>query len=155
MIKGLVLFHSHAAADSPETKENRDRTIRFVRVSHHDFLRQFIPDLFAPEHAEKHHHQIEILQRRAALLTPQAIIASLEGMKQRPGYLDALANLQVPVYFILGKLDSRIPFRMVLQQAEVPAHAEVLLLGHVGHMGFFEARDITLNAIRAFARRFA
>jgi pimeloyl-ACP methyl ester carboxylesterase len=155
MLRGIVLFHSHAAADSPEARENRERTIRLVRADHHDFLSQFIPDQFAAGQVMRHQHHIDMLQRRASALLPQSIIASLEGMKRRSGYLDTLKELPAPVFFILGKQDSRIPYQTVLEQAALPAHAEILLMDNVGHMGFLEARDSTLLAIKGFADRFA
>ena len=41
----------------------------------------------------------------------------------------------------------------LLQQAEAPAHSEILLLDHVGHMGYIESPAVTLQALSHFASR--
>lgn len=152
-LKGFGLFHSHALADSPEAKLNRNRTISLVKADHGGFIYNFIPDLFAPENVSKHEKEIKKLFDEALLISRKAIIAALEGMKLRTDKLDVLINARVPVLFILGKKDSRIPFEKTLAQAALPATGEILVLDNVGHMGFIEARKITLMAIEGFAAK--
>lgn len=151
--KGLVLFHSQAAADSTEARENRNRTITIVKKNRSAFIHQFIPGLFDQRNAPQFSLQIENLVRIASEVKDTSIIAALEGMKERKGWLGLLAKITIPVLFIAGKQDSRIPFSMVLEQAGLPAHSEVLLLDNVGHMGFLEAPSETLSALRHFALR--
>jgi len=71
-------------------------------------------------------------------------------MKRRISRLEVLSEARVPVLFITGKLDTRIPFEKVLQQAALVQHSEVVFLGTTAHMGFLEARDITLRAVKNF-----
>jgi pimeloyl-ACP methyl ester carboxylesterase len=149
----MVLFHSQAAPDTEQAKENRRRTIDIVRKNRGGFIRQFIPDLFDPNHLDKYTEQIKGLHEEAGSMSPDAIIAAIAGMRDRKGGLDFLSSAIVPFLFILGKQDSRIPYRMVLDQAVIPTHSEVLLLEDVGHMGYIEAPIITLQAIRYFALR--
>ena len=153
MPRGMILFHSQAAADSAEAKANRDRAISLVKADHSNFIHQFIPGLFAPENVIRYESQIAELVLRASRITPASIIASLEGMKQRPDRTDVLAEMDIPFYFIAGKKDTRIPASLVMQQAAIPSHSELLLLGNVAHMGYIESRDVTLHAVRGFALR--
>lgn len=153
MLRGMVLFHSQAAADSPEARENRDRMIHLVRADHAHFIHEFIPSLFAPENKERLAGPIAAMSQQAAQLTPASIIAALEGMKQRRDQTDLLAEVPFPVFFVAGKQDTRVPPSVFLQQAVLPVHAEVLLLGRIGHMGFLEARHTILQAMEGFARR--
>ena len=153
VLKGMVLFHSQAAADSTEAKENRERMVRLVRADHSNFIHQFIPSLFTPENAARYAAQIAELSLQASRITPASIIAALEGMKQRRDQTDLLAEVDFPVYFIAGKKDIRIPASLVMQQAAIPSHSEVLLMGNVAHMGYIESRDVTLQAVRGFALR--
>ena len=152
-LKGFGLFHSHALADSPEAKLNRNRAISIVKADRGGFIYNFIPDLFAPENVSKYEKEIKKLFDEALLISRKAIIAALEGMKYRTDKLDVLINARVPVLFILGKKDSRIPFEKTLAQAALPATCEILVLDRVGHMGFIEARKLTLKAIEGFARK--
>jgi pimeloyl-ACP methyl ester carboxylesterase len=153
MVKGLVLFHSHANADSDEARENRRRTIEIVRKNRHGFIMQFIPDLFDQRHVENYREDIQKLQDVAALMTPEAIIAALSGMRDRPGQHQFLLKTEIPVLSILGKQDSRMPFNQLMVQAVIPSHSEILLLDDVGHMGFIEAPGKTMKALKHFAMR--
>jgi pimeloyl-ACP methyl ester carboxylesterase len=151
MIKGLVLFHSHANADSEEARENRRRTINIVKQNRGGFIRQFIPDLFDHKHVEEYAGAIHKLLDQAALMTPESIIAAVSGMRDRSNQLQYLLLTETPVLFIIGKQDSRMPYNQVLAQAVIPSHSEVLLLEDVGHMGFIEAPGKTLQTLRHFA----
>ncbi len=151
LLKGLVLFHSHANADTDEAKENRRRTINIVKQNKGGFIRQFIPDLFDQRHVAEYAADIEKLQEQAALMTPEAIIAALAGMRDRESQLQYLLLSEIPVLFIIGKQDSRMPYNQLMAQAVIPSHSEVLLLEDVGHMGYIEAPRKTLQALRHFA----
>lgn len=152
-VKGLVLFHSQAGADSPEAMANRERTIAVVQKDHHGFIKNFIPGLFDPENANKFSAEIKELQQTADSTPREGIIAALKGMKNRPDRQHVLAQLKSPILFIIGKNDSRIPMQVILPQASLPEHSEVLLLDHVGHMGFIEAPGKTFAAVKGLAER--
>lgn len=152
-LKGLVLFHSHAAADSLQGKINRSRTIEIIQKNHKDFMTYFIPELFAEENREIFSHEISILQKSSRNMTKLSIIASLEGMKHRPDSLDILENITCPILFIIGKKDSRIPWEMMQKQVYLPKISELLLLEGVAHMGFIEAKKICLKSIKAFVQK--
>ena len=153
IVKGLVLFHSNANADSDEAKENRRRTINIIKQNKDGFIRQFIPDLFDQKHVENYAGAIQKLQEQAALMTPEAIIAALSGMRDRPDRLQYLLLSEIPVLFIIGKQDSRMPYIQLMAQAVIPSHSEMLLLEDVGHMGYIEAPVKTLQALKHFAFR--
>ncbi len=149
----LVLFHSQAAPDSEEVKKNRERTIRIVEQNRAGFIKQFIPDLFAPQRLATFKDYIRFLEGEASLMSPQGIIAAISGMRERKGGLEYLRSATHPFLFIAGKQDPRISCKLLLEQAEIPSHSEVLLLEHVGHMGYIEAPAVTLEAISSFAAR--
>ncbi len=151
MLRGFGLFHSQADADSEEAKEGRDRTIGIIRANHSNWLNQFIPDLFAPHNREKYGSQIAALQAAADRIRPSCLIACLEGMKRRASRLDVLSGARVPVLFIAGKLDERIPIGKVTEQASLVQHAELLILSNVAHMGYLEASESCYLFLRNFA----
>jgi pimeloyl-ACP methyl ester carboxylesterase len=74
-------------------------------------------------------------------------------MKNRPDRRHVLVQATVPVLFIIGKNDSRIPMEVIVPQTLLPEHSEIMLLDHVGHMGFIEASDETFRALKGFAER--
>lgn len=153
MLAGICLFHSGALADTDEAVANRNRTIEIVKKHHHQFISQFIPELFAPENRGPLAAEIVILQDEARQIGPEAIVAALEGMKQRPSHLGTLLEVPFPVLFVGGKQDARIPVDKLLSQSVLPRHSEVLLLDGCGHMGYLEAPVTTLKAVKHFAER--
>jgi pimeloyl-ACP methyl ester carboxylesterase len=153
MLNGMCLFHSHAAADTEEVKENRRRTIEMIKLNRKGFIKQFIPDLFAEINVEQFAKEIDRLWKIADKMSGQSIIAALQGMMERSGKLDLLLNSTIPVLFIAGKEDMRIPVQNVLAQGILPRHSEVLVLADVGHMGFIEAKQQTIDMISCFAHK--
>lgn len=152
-VNGIVLFHSHGMPDSPEAKENRRRTINIVKQNKTGFIRQFVPDLFDQNHVEKYSNQISELIDESSKMSAEGVIAALSGMRDREGGLAFLMTTDRPVLFIVGKQDPRIPYNQLLAQAVIPAHSETLILDNVGHMGFIEAPETTLQTVRHFTAK--
>lgn len=152
-LRGFVLFHSQAGADSAETRINRERTITLVHKDHHGFIMIFIPDLFDPVNFKKFGKEIENLKELAQKTSKEGIIAALEGMKIRPDRQHVLLQSKVPVLFIIGKNDKRILMEVIMPQTLLPEHSEMILLDHVGHMGFIEASGKTYDVINKFSER--
>jgi pimeloyl-ACP methyl ester carboxylesterase len=152
-LKGFGLLHSHALADTPEGKLNRNRAINVVISDHGGYIMNFFPELFAPDNVPRFASEIDELYKEAVKTSPKAIIAALEGMKYRTDKLEVLVKSSVPVLFILGKKDNRVPFEKTMVQATLPSSSEIIVLDNVGHMGHIEARKQTLKAIRGFAEK--
>lgn len=150
-LRGFGLLHSHAMADTVEAKVNRNRAIEVVNSNKTTFIFNFFPELFAADNVEKHRGEIKKLYADAVKTSPKAIIAALEGMKYRMDKLDVLVKSKVPVLFVLGKQDSRVPLQKTLDQATLPSTSEILVLDNVGHMGHIEARKKVLKTIESFA----
>ena len=152
-LKGLVLFHSHAAADTEEGKENRNRTIEVVKKDHKNFIISFIPLLFAEQNLERFAKEIKQLQGIALKTPADGVIAALAGMREREDRTELLQKLDVPVLFIIGKQDSRIPLEVILPQLSLPKNCEAIILDNVGHMGFIEAEALTYASLEHFFER--
>jgi pimeloyl-ACP methyl ester carboxylesterase len=152
-IKGLCLFHSTALADSPEKKEGRERAIAIAKNNRTKFIRELIENLFAEENRRTMKPEIKRAKGIAAQTGNRSIIAALEGMKERSNREIILKFAQYPVLFILGKKDSVIPFESMESQVNLPKSAEVLALGHAGHMGFIENKELTFKTLYSFVSR--
>jgi len=152
-VKGFGFFHSHADTDTAEGKQNRDRVIAILRKNYISWVNQFIPDLFAEKNKTLYPKQIKQLQAIAGKMKATSIIAAQAGMRDRESKVSFLAIAPQPVFFIVGKDDSKMPVSKALEQSVLPKHCEVLLLADVGHMGFIEAKETTLNFLHCFASR--
>lgn len=153
MLHGLVLFHSHGAADDEVAHAARAKAMDEVRQNREAYVRGFIGGLFGQQAAIRHSAAAERITEIALSQTKEAVLASIAGLRDRTSKLSVLHELAVPVLFILGKQDSRMPFERIMAQMALPAHAELLLLSAVGHMGFLEAEATTAQAVAHFAQR--
>jgi pimeloyl-ACP methyl ester carboxylesterase len=151
-LKGLCLFHSSAAADNELKKKDRDRLIELVKQSKKDLVRQLIPNLFYKERKHLFKEQIKNLIKTSRKTPKQGIVAALEGMKERREREIILRFSTFPVFFIIGRHDTVVPFEKISEQTELPRNASVLILEDVAHMGFIEAGALCLEALRAFAK---
>jgi len=153
LLKGMVLFHSQAAADNEEGKQNRSRTIEVVKKDHKDYIAKFIPLLFAEENVSRFSKEIAHLREMSFQTPAQGVTAALAGMRDREDSLELLKKVGFPVFFVVGKQDSRIPIEKILPQLALPAHAEAVILDKTGHMGFVETPAKIFPVVDDFLKR--
>ena len=149
-LRGLSLINSHAMADSDERRAAREEVCRQVQTNRANYILSFIPSLFDDSRRAALSKDIKDLQDQCLETTTQSIIAAQRGMAQRPSHIATLASLDIPVYFIYGKKDSRIPIELAVTQTLLPRRAEALLLGDVAHMSFLEEREYIKPRLRNF-----
>jgi pimeloyl-ACP methyl ester carboxylesterase len=152
-LKGVVLFHSHAAGDDEQGKTNRSRTIEVVKKDHKNFISQFVPLLFAEQNVSLFQKEIENLKADSLKTSAEGVIAAMAGMRDRDDNLEVLSTLEAPLFFVVGKQDSRIPLEKSMMQIGLPKRAEAIILDGVGHMGFVEAPEKIFPALQSFLER--
>jgi pimeloyl-ACP methyl ester carboxylesterase len=152
-VSGLCLFNSTSYADSEEKKKEREKVIRLVKKEHKHYVQEVVTSLFAEENLPKLKEEVEKVKRIAVQVSRQAIINSLEGMKERKSRDMILKFAEFPVLFIVGKKDSVINYETMYAQMALCKFPSVLMLEHAGHMGFYEAPKETLKELEAFAAR--
>ncbi len=153
MLKGICLFNSHPYPDSAEERKNRSRTIKLVEQDEFGFVANFIPSLFPQGSQRKFSKEIKKLVERAKEIPKEGIIAALEGMKIRKNQSALLRSINVPVLFILGLKDPKAPLDRLWKMVSLPRQSECLIMRNVGHMGYIEAPEETLSAVKAFSKK--
>ena len=143
------MFHSSSYKDTNEKKIDRERSIETIKKKRKSFIKVFIGNLFASAKDPN----LKKVQDIANSASARALVAATEGMKNRKDREIILRFAQYPVLFIYGKKDKILNLETMLPQTETPADKEVLILENAGHMGFYEAKEETLNAIIKFANR--
>jgi hypothetical protein len=96
--------------------------------------------------------EISTLKEIAGICSAETIAASLAAMRDRADSSEYAKNSSLPFQFIIGKKDNSIPFEANFPMTSFPKTSFTLLLDHVAHMGFIEARSETLFAIRNFLK---
>jgi pimeloyl-ACP methyl ester carboxylesterase len=152
-VSGLCLFNSSSYADSEEKKKDRDRVIRLVKKEHKHYVGEVVVSLFNPDNVRKLTEEVKKVKRIAAEVSKQAIINSLEGMKERKSRDMILKFAEYPVLFIIGKKDSVINYETMYPQMGLCKYPSVLMLEEGGHMCFYEAPKETLQELAKFSDR--
>ncbi len=152
LLRGLCLLHSHALADSNEIKERRIITCDMVAQNRASYIVNFVPSLFDKSKLEPMNQEIKDLQDQCLETKIESIVAAQRGMCEREERIDVLRDLEVPILFIYGKNDNRIPVELGLAQAMEARHAEIMILDNVAHMSHLEDRDYVRPRILNFVR---
>ncbi len=154
MLKGFGLVNSHCFADAPEKKENRKKSIEFIRKhGSKPFVTELYNSIFHDKFKKKNRKFIDGLIKQAAKYTPESLMRATAAMMNRQDKQEVLKNSKVPVLIIGGKEDNSAPLDLVLKQAAMPAIAEIHIYGEAKHMSIFERKKEALAAIKGFCDR--
>lgn len=148
-IKGLGLFHSSAASDEVPKAEERTKVIEFVRK--HGvaaFLPNYVKSLLYFENPDLVDRLIEIASRSSK----DAVLTYAAAMRDRPDRQDLLKDLDIPVLFLMGRNDSRLPIFKMRDQFMLPKNAVKSVLQFAGHMGMYESDGACQAALRSFCK---
>ena len=154
-LSGYCLFHSHPLPDSPEAIEKRIREIMIVKAGKkHLMYPDNVTKMFAPSNIEKYSEALERLKEIASQIPGEGIIAVLNGMRQRPSRIGVMEEGRVPCLWILGMMDSYIPYELIQTKVNLPTNARVVVLKKSGHLGFIEEEDKSAEMIIGFVKNF-
>lgn len=152
------MLHSTALDDPPERRQNRDKSLDFIkRFGPEPFLKAFVDSLFHdPGLGEEHRAMAppkelapgrpmdawkSELRKITSGVAVEAIRALTVAMRDRPSRRDALRSRGIPVMYVIGEEDKLVsPARSAVEFKDWP-EAQVVRLAGVGHMGMYEARD--------------
>ena len=151
-LRGLVLFHSTALADSEEKKADRDKAIKVAKRNKEKYLKESLKKLFLAANIKKDPALLTLTTHIASATSVQGIVAALEGMKQRRNTEVVLQFCHCPVLFIAGLHDTILPLELHQHQFELPQEHHLLLLEHTAHMGFYEEPETVIKGLLPFLR---
>jgi pimeloyl-ACP methyl ester carboxylesterase len=150
-LQAFGLFHSTAAADSPEKREARARGIDFVRQHGAGrFLAEVIPNLYSDGFKSSHPESVATHIAQSQAFSVDAVAGYYTAMMQRPDRTSVLQNFAKPVLFIMGEADKTVLLRETLPQAALPKESHVHIFPSVAHMGMRENPSETNTVLRAF-----
>ncbi|MBR1644918.1 MAG: alpha/beta hydrolase [Bacteroidales bacterium] len=150
MLRGLGLINSHAMGDSDASREWRQQACEQLHANRAGFILDFTSSLFDVSKRKFLNQDIKDLQEQCLETTEAGALAALRGMGERPSRLHVLQAIEVPVLFVYGRNDERLPLEEGVSQAMEARHAELLMLADVGHMAFLEERDYVKLRLRNF-----
>jgi pimeloyl-ACP methyl ester carboxylesterase len=151
-VRGLVLCNSTVLPDSEDKVKDRNKAINVVKKNREKYLEEAVKKLFYPPNIKKKPTLLDDVKAIANTTEKQGIIAALEGMKIRKNTEIVLHFSNYPVFFIVGKHDSLIPFQANEFQYKIPPINSTLLLENSGHMCYDEQPTEVANGLISFAK---
>ncbi|MFO7672908.1 MAG: alpha/beta fold hydrolase [Lutibacter sp.] len=150
-IKGLCLMNSTALPDSEEKKTSRDRAIKVLKKNHKLFISAAIPMLFSEKNREIYLKEIEQITQEALQLSPQGIIAALEGMKIRKNQTSIYKTANFPIQMVIGKQDPALEYDSLISQTK---NTKVKVIEFPdGHMSHIENKNELIEVLTSFIKR--
>ena len=151
MLSGFGLFHSTSFADSDEKKDARNKIIETIKKSGSAvFIRASTPTLYAEEFTKLHPETIEKHIEYASQFPPEALIAGMQAICNRPDRRLILKALRVPVMFIIGEKDKSVSPADSKSQIMMPKFFSSSILDNVAHMGMVEESEHCLAFLEKF-----
>lgn len=151
IVSGLGLFHSTAFADTAEKKETRDKVIEFVNNhSVEVFADSFIPQLFYVNNRDRLEAEVNQMVTIARSTALETLVEYTRAMRDRNDRTDVLKELDAPILFMAGDRDTSVPIEKSKEQAPLIKNPVFHVLKDTGHMGMFEAKDLTLKFVMEF-----
>ena len=149
-IKGISLMNSTALPDSEEKKISRDRAIKVLKKNHKLFINAAIQMLFAEKNREIYGKEIEQITKEALQLSPQGIIAALEGMKIRKNQTFIYKTVNFPIQMIIGKQDPALDYESLISQTK---NTKVKVVEFPdGHMSHIENKIELIESLTSFIK---
>lgn len=149
-VKGICLMNSTAEPDTKEKKINRDRAIETVKHNFKTFIRIAIPNLFAEANRSIFKKEIKAITEEALQLSPQGIIAALEGMKIRKDRRKVFKEHPATKLLIIGKKDPVLDRQSLIKQAK-NSNINFIELPD-GHMSHIENAAALKQALKEFVK---
>lgn len=152
LFKGMVLVHSTADSDTPERKENRNKTIQLVERSPQVFIREFYYNLFAPHRKNEFEREIGVFREKANCILSTSIIGTLKGLRDRENTIELLRNSSIHKLIVAGRYDLLIPVNQLKKLAEY-CFCDYDELENSGHMGFLEEPQNLHSVIKNWLKK--
>ncbi|WP_298262631.1 alpha/beta fold hydrolase [uncultured Lutibacter sp.] len=149
-IKGLCLMNSTALADTKEKQLNRERGIVAVKQNHKTFIRVAIPMLFSEKNREIYTSEIKNITNEALKMSPQGIIAALEGMKIRKNNSNIYQTATFPIQMIIGKQDPALEYQSLINQTKNTRVQRIEFPD--GHMSYIENQEELIKTLLKFSK---
>jgi pimeloyl-ACP methyl ester carboxylesterase len=146
-ILGLMLFHSHVFADTPEKVLARKKNIAFIEKNGTSkFCNELINGLFY----SKKNKRINELTLHCGKIDPKILINDLDLMISRVDFTEHVKLLNIPVGFIIGSHDEILDKSSWIKQTAYPKLSSITLLKNSAHMGMLEEPKRSANALNNF-----
>jgi pimeloyl-ACP methyl ester carboxylesterase len=149
-LSGLVLADTKAGPDTPEARNGRNEAIALVRAQGvAAYVEAQMPRLLAPTASPECRDQV----RRFGAQRPEAVLAALEALRDRPDRRPELAAIACPTLILVGTDDVVTPPGEAAAMTTAISRAVLVEIPGAGHLSNLEAPLPFSQAIAGFLSR--
>lgn len=135
----LLLCDTNCAADSPETKVKRLKTIEFIRENGlEQYAEESLEKLFAPISLSNHIKEMDLVREMIIKTPKQTLYKTLNALAERSETCTNLHKINVPVLILVGKNDVITPPELAMTMHEKIQGSVIQLINHAGHVSNME-----------------
>jgi pimeloyl-ACP methyl ester carboxylesterase len=150
-VAALILAATRANADSPESRENRDKAIQLANQQGSIAIAaSMLPKMFASNAYDTNLSLITNVKDMMAHTSVEGITGALHGMKNRPDSYSMLQFIQAPTLVIHGADDQLIPLSIAQDMAAAIPGAILSIIPRAGHLLNLEQPELFNQAVRDF-----
>lgn len=152
-LKGLLLMDTRAAGDTPETRQQRDKSIETVKTEGaRSIAKQMLPKMLT---AATLADQPELAKQVMSMMEscpPQAMTAALIAMRDRPDMSDELPSIACPTLVIVGDADAVTPVAMAEAMQKAIPNSTLKIITGAAHLSPTEQPEQVNRAISDFLK---
>jgi 3-oxoadipate enol-lactonase len=141
-LAGLALIASQAAADTPEVRASREKTIEETRRRGLKPLAASISTRLTCQPA-----LVQPLRELILKCNPHGVIGALKGMAERPNAQEWLSSIIVPSVVIAGTEDPIIPLERPRLMNQLLGRSFLVEVANAAHMPMMEQPAVVADAI--------
>jgi pimeloyl-ACP methyl ester carboxylesterase len=146
-LQSLVLADTKAAADTPDARQGRQAAIALVETQGvAALLEKQIPRLLSASASEGLRAEV----RRLGTQPPNAVIAAIRALRDRPDRTAELPEIAVPTLVVVGTQDALSPPEDGRAMAASIPRAHVVEIPGAGHLSNLENPDAFAAALAGF-----
>jgi 3-oxoadipate enol-lactonase len=153
-LRGLILIDTQAGADTPESKQNRDRLIATAREHGTKPVADAMLGKLIPEATAKSRPQlVRDLRQMMDTTPPQTVAHALAAMRDRADHTATLSTINVPTLIIVGDQDAITPPDIARRMQEKIPGSQLKIITGSGHMSPMEQPAQVNAAMSDFLHR--
>lgn len=151
VVAGMLLANTRAEADTDDARRNRDQAIDTIRIDGFDVWRNaFVPKLLRPHPAP---HTLDVAWSLAAAQQPEAVVAALLALRDRPDRTADLGAITMPTTVVAGSDDQVTPMEAIDALVTGIPGARKRVITDAGHLTALEQPETFAEVLRELVER--
>lgn len=139
IFKALILCDTNCAPDTKENRQNRFNLIENIEeAGSQALIDKLLPKLIGEFTEANNQNLVSELNRLFSEANPQAAIAALRGMAERPDLCFLLSEIEVPTIFIFGEDDKLINVEIAQKMHDKVRNSQLSIIKKAGHYSNLE-----------------